>query len=371
MSSPESSAHPLVLVTGCAGRVGVALAKGVADTYRIVGLDIRPPEPGAPYDDFVECDLTDMDKTRSALREVRERHGPRVAGVAHLAAYSDFSGEPSPLYEEVTVKGSERLLEALDCFEAVEQFMFTSSLLVMHPVEEGEGPLREDSATEATWEYPRSKLKAEETLKERHGDIPLVLLRIADVYDEACHSIQLGQHIRRIYEKDLESHVFPGDKGHGQPFLHLEDLVSCIRTTLEARARLEGQELFLISEPRVLSHQELQDRIGTLIYGGEWTTLRVPKPVAKAGAWVRDKLPWEDPFIKPYMVDIADDHYPVEIQRAREKLHWEPEYRLYDVLEEMIAFLSQDPIAFYQANNLEWTGKAARAAEGESLAGDD
>ncbi len=368
MALPETEQLPLVLVTGCAGFIGTAVARGLADGYRLVGLDIREPEKEAPYKDFLECDLTDDAKTRRAVESVSERHGKHVAGVIHLAAYYDFSGEPSPLYDELTVKGSKRLIKALEVFDVVEQLMFSSSLLVMAPVEDEEAPLREDSQTRAEWEYPESKLKAEAALKECHGDIPLVILRIAGIYDEKCHSIPLSQHIRRICERKLESHLFPGDKSHGQPFLHREDLVCCIRATLEARDRLDSEETFLIAEEHVLSHQELQDRIGTLIHGKEWATFRVPKTVAKAGAWVKDKLPWEDPFIKPFMVDLADDHYPVEIKRAREKLQWEPQHNLYETLEPMIAFLSTDPAGFYRENNLEWSGAARRVAHETELA---
>lgn len=368
MNDTTIPSKPLVLVTGCAGLIGTAVAKGLADAYRLVGLDIRKPEEEAPYDDFIECDLTDDEKTGDALKRAREAHGAHVAGVAHLAAYYDFSGDPSPLYEELTVKGSARLLKGLNAFDTVEQVMFSSSLLVMRPVEEGQ-TLDEDSDTRAEWAYPQSKLEAEAKLKEVRGDIPLVMLRIAGVYDEHCDSIPISQQIRRIYEKELESHLFPGDKDHGQPFLHLDDLISCIRATLEARDRLDPEELFLIAEPQVLSQQELQDRIGTLIWGEEWTTLRIPKPVAKAGAWVKNKLPREDPFIKPFMVDIADDHYPVDIQHARETLDWTPEHRLYDTLEDMIGFLTRDPVAFYRENGLEWSSAAAKSAEGGSLDG--
>src|SRR5918996_2838250 len=43
-----------------------------------------------------------------SLRQVRERHGRRIASVIHLAAYFDLTGEPNPKYEEVTVRGTER-----------------------------------------------------------------------------------------------------------------------------------------------------------------------------------------------------------------------------------------------------------------------
>jgi nucleoside-diphosphate-sugar epimerase len=104
----------------------------------------------------------------------------------------------------------------------------------------------------------------------------------------------------------------------------------------------------------VMSYAELQDRIGELLHGREWPTIRIPKAAAKVGAWVKDKLASEEEpaFIKPWMVDLADQHYPVAIDRARAKLGWEPKRRLRETLDEMIASLKNDPQAWYQENGL-------------------
>lgn len=50
-----------------------------------------------------------------------------TGNMSAMAAYYDFSGEPSAKYEEVTVCGTERLLRALRPFE-VEQFIFKGEL---------------------------------------------------------------------------------------------------------------------------------------------------------------------------------------------------------------------------------------------------
>src|SRR5690606_40589583 len=135
------------------------------------------------------------------LDHVRYRYGSQLASVIHLADYYDFSGEPSPLYDELTVEGSRRLLRELrDQDFQVEQFVFSSSLLGMQPEEE-EGRLTESSPTEAEWAYPQSKLRAEQVIQEERGPIPAVILRIAGVYDDQCHSLPVSQQIARIYEK--------------------------------------------------------------------------------------------------------------------------------------------------------------------------
>jgi nucleoside-diphosphate-sugar epimerase len=347
-----SSTKPVVMVTGSSGLIGSRLADALADRYQVVGLDVKPPAEGGEQAAFVECDLTDAESVAEAMRQVKNQFGRALASVVHLAAYYDFSGEPSPLYEELTVGGTRRLLLSLSDFN-VEQFVFSSSLLVMKPAEEGE-EVSETSPAEAAWDYPESKLDAEAVIRQLHADTPAVILRIAGVYDEQGHSIPIAQQISRIHQKQLESYFFPGDADHGQAFVHLDDLIDCFVKTIENRGQLGDYEIFLIAEPDVMSYAELQDRIGELLHGREWPTIRIPKAVAKAGAWVKDKLASEDEpaFIKPWMVDLADQHYPVAIERARAKLGWEPKRRLRETLNDMIASLKDDPQAWYQENGL-------------------
>jgi nucleoside-diphosphate-sugar epimerase len=347
--------RPVVLITGASGLIGLRLVRHLAPEYTVVGLDLEMPSGDLPDEaTFLECDLTSDESTREAIEQARERFGSDLASVVHLAAYYDFSGEPSPLYDELTVQGTRRLLVALrEAQLRVEQFVFSSSLLVMQPAEEGE-QLTERSPVQAEWDYPQSKLDAEAVIEKERGDIPTVVLRLAGIYDEGGHSPPLTQQIWRIRERKLESFLFPGDRSHGQSFIHLDDAVACIRAVIEKRRELASTELFLVGEPEVVPYGDLQDRIGELLHGREWPTIRIPAPVAKAGAWIKDRTPLgeDEVFIKPWMIDLADAHYPVSIERAEEKLDWRPEHRLSDVLPDMIGKLRADPESWYRDNDL-------------------
>jgi nucleoside-diphosphate-sugar epimerase len=110
----------------------------------------------------------------------------------------------------------------------------------------------------------------------------------------------------------------------------------------------------LLGEPETLSYDELQRTLGQLIHGEEWKTRQVPKAVAKTGAWLQDKLSaGEESFIKPWMIDLADDHYALDISRARALLGWEPKHSLRATLPKMVAALKADPPGWYKANKLE------------------
>ena len=71
-----------------------------------------------------------------------------------------------------------------------------------------------------------------------------MILRLAGVYDEDTHVVPIAQQMSRIYEKQLESFLFPGDARHGQAFVHLDDAVSCIVKTLSGDTSLGRTRCF-------------------------------------------------------------------------------------------------------------------------------
>jgi len=182
----------------------------------VIGLDVVDPPRDNTAHTFIQTDLTDDVSVRDALSKVAGMGGGRVASAIHLAAYYDFSGEPSAMYDQLTVEGTRRLVRELrECLSEVEQIVFSSSLLAMKPVDETDTELTEESPTQGEWDYPQSKLDAERVLREQRGEIPAVVLRLAGVYDEDGHSPPITQQIKRIHEKDMESYVFPGDADRG------------------------------------------------------------------------------------------------------------------------------------------------------------
>jgi nucleoside-diphosphate-sugar epimerase len=109
----------------------------------------------------------------------------------------------------------------------------------------------------------------------------------------------------------------------------------------------------LVAEPDLVSYDELQDIIGEEIHGKEWPTIRIPKLIAKAGAWAQEKIyGGDDTFIKPWMIEHADDNYPVSSERARELLGWEPKRRLRDTIPDMIRRLRDNPQRWYEGNGI-------------------
>lgn len=362
---------PVVLITGALGTVGTALTAALEDRYRVIGFD---NDDCSGKEHAIQCDLTSDDSMELGLRKFRDAYGDEIAAVIHLAAYFDFSGEDSPLYERVNVDGTRRLLRCLQDF-SVGRFIYSGTMLVHAPCEPGEH-IDEETPVAPKWPYPRSKAEAEAVIRKEHGHIPYLLLHLAGLYDDRTAVPTLSHQIARIYEHNFKSHLYAGDLRVGQSLLHTDDMIDAFARAVDRRDDLPTEATLLIGEPDAMGYGALQDRIGELIHGREeWTTITAPKSVARAAAWAEQKsepvVPdvidrGEQPFIRPFMIEMADDHYALDISRARRSLGWEPRHWIGDEIEHLIASLTADPARWYAENGItppRWLQAAARKVE--------
>jgi nucleoside-diphosphate-sugar epimerase/uncharacterized membrane protein len=361
-ASMPKATLPTVLITGSSGFLGQAIARGLMGRYRVIGLDVMQPKSPIEGMETLEIDLTSDESVGKAMAEIRERAGNHIASVIHLAAYYDTTGEDNPKYDAVTVQGTGRLLDALKKLET-EQFLFSSTMLVHAPSPEKGVRINEDSPLDPPWAYPRSKAETEALIHAKRGSIKSVILRFAGVYDQDCRAAFIAQQIARIFERLPTAYLFTGDITHGQPYLHKEDLVDAVVRTVDRRAELPDETTLLIGEEETPSYQEMQEHIGRLIHGERWRTLSLPKGVVKLGSWVQTEVLDEDTDIRPWMVENSDDHYELDISRARALLSWAPKRSLTETLPEMIARLKADPTDWYARNKLDPSTVAASGPE--------
>ena len=344
---------PVVVITGSAGNIGSALRAALKNDYQIVGMDRQ----GTICD--IEIDLTSTPSIDLAFKIFKEKYNEKIAAVIHLAAYFDFTGEESPLYQEVNVNGTKKLLNKLQDFE-VERFIFSSTMLVHQSCQLGE-IINEDSPLKPKWTYPESKEKTEKIIQKYHGKIPYLILRLAGIYDDSSCVPTLAQQIVRIYERRIKSHLYAGDSQAGQSFIHLKDLITLFKKSIKYRNELPEEEIILAGERETVSYQNLQKIIYQLIHVEEHETQTIPASLAKAGAFIEEKIEplisddfdkGEAPFIRPFMIDMASDHYALDITKAHEQLHWEPKHRIKKNLPAIIESLKMDPKAWYDKHKI-------------------
>lgn len=356
-ASQNNPSRPLICVTGAAGKIGTALTRELRKTYFVVGFDRDPsPETDAYYD----MDVTSDASIELALRKATEEFGKDIAAVIHLAAYFDFTGEENPLYESVNETGTKQLLKELQNYN-VDRFIYSGTMLVHKAGVPGER-ISEETEIDPSWAYPKSKAKTEEIISKHRGEIAVSRLHLAGLYDDETAVPTLSNQIARIYEKTFKSYVYSGDENAGQSFIHKDDLVDAFAKVVENRFDLPQDHALLIGEPDAISYQHLQSEITQLIHGTEHVVLaNIPKPMAKIGASVEEHMEpvipddidqGEKPFIRSFMIDMASDHYALDIYQARKQLGWEPKNRIIDKLPILIDNLKKDPLAWYNANKI-------------------
>ncbi len=113
--------RPIVVITGAGGFIGRALTNRLGGSYNLIGLDRYVPEERLSSIHFETIDLT-ANTVNDIIHNIKNQYGNRLASVIHLAAYFDLTSEPNSKHEEITARGTERLLLALQDF-TVEQFV--------------------------------------------------------------------------------------------------------------------------------------------------------------------------------------------------------------------------------------------------------
>ena len=358
-----ASEKQVVIVTGSSGRIGTRVIERLAEAYQPIGMDFVGITSEKPEMEFIYVDLSSDHSVTRAFDRVRYVYGNRIACIVHLAAFYSFEGENQAMYDAITVNGTRRVLREAKKFE-VEQFIFTSTMLVHEPTKRGVIQ-SEDSPIRGKWHYPASKVKTEKVIREESENIPYVILRIAGCYDEECNCVPVSQHISRIYEKQLASYLFPGNVSNGVPYTHFDDFVDMVMLLIEKRKEIPKQTTFLCCEEDSISYRDLQTAIGKLVHNNDhWPMIWVPKWFAKFGAWAQGLNPFgPKPFIKPWMVNLADDNYEFTMDRSRKILGWAPKRSLRKTLPKMIENLNVDPIAWYKRHKIPISGYVKKHAK--------
>lgn len=353
----KKTQKPVILITGAAGNIGTALTESLCDHYTVIGLDIKAAE--ICHDHYI-FDITSEESVNYTLEQIKKQYGKTLHAVIHLAAFFDFTGQDSPLYKKINEDGTARLLNALQDLK-VGRFIYSSTMLVHEPANPGQR-ITEDTPIDPRWAYPQSKARTEDVIRNKHGDIPYSILRLAGLYDEQTAVPTLAAQIARIYEEDMKSHLYSGNLNAGQAFIHRDDLISAFCKVVDKAEELPRENEMLIGEDNTESYEALQNRIGALIHGSDkWETISVPGAIAKPGAWAEIKaeevIPdildeGDKPFIRPFMIDLASDHYELDIKKAQELLDWRPRRNIYDELPALIDTLQDDPVSWYRQNGI-------------------
>ncbi len=345
----------LIIVTGANGFIGRNVVYALSQNYHVIGLDEDSADTFIVSDanyDFIPCNFESSENVNVAFDTIREKYGSEIESVIHLAAFKTSAADDDYRYDQVNVKGTQRLLDALELFR-VQQIIFGSTMFVHDSCRVGE-LIDETHAIKPKWADPAAKYEAEKLILARTLPAKALILRMAEIYDDFCHSIPLSSQIQSIYEHRLNSIIYPGDISCGKNYLHVQDFVSAVIAAVSFKNRLPYDLTLLVGEPDTLSYDYLQRVLGRLIHGQEWLTYQVPREIALSELWLKEKKPFlNEDFIKSWMVRMADDHFALDISRAEAILNWKPRHSLNRSLAKIIYSFKDDTVSWYQEHKLQ------------------
>src|SRR3546814_18601998 len=83
-----------------------------------------------------------------------------------------------------------------------------------------------------------------------------------------------------------------------QSSVHREDLADAVLRLVDRRHALPPELPLLIGEPDPPGYAEIQDIVGAALHGEGWKTIRVPRPLAKAGIVLQNEALGSGDFIQ-------------------------------------------------------------------------
>ncbi len=158
-----------VLITGASGFIGTALIARLRKQYYIIGIDKVLHKDRDSSVLWYKVDISDKKHLNETLREIKEKVSSKIDYVFHLATYYDMLNEENEMYRKTNENGTRYLLDNLIDFD-VNNFIFTSSTIVMKPSIDGE-KLGENSSLTSTFYYGKSKIEGEKIVLEKKGKI--------------------------------------------------------------------------------------------------------------------------------------------------------------------------------------------------------
>jgi len=328
-----------VLVTGASGFLGGHLIEElVRRGYDVVGM-IRKSSSRKILEELnVKLRFGDLQEPESLVDATRD-----VDVVVHLAAYYTFFGKKE-LYERINVQGTRFLLEAM-IKNGVRKVIYCSTTEAIGPVRKPYAD--EDVEPNPVYEYGRSKLRAENVVKEYGSKgIDYTILRPSGIYGPRNVDDVSYWFITGFAKNSIVSKFIVGSGKNLVQFAHVKDIVQGFILALEKYDAARGRTYF-VSEDKAYTYEEVYGILAE-ICGREPPKMHIPPSLAKimiapVEAFNRvigkENFNWHVSTVDAVTCDRA-----YSIERIRRELGFTPKYDLRKGLKETVEWYKDNNI---------------------------
>lgn len=272
-----------ILITGASGFIGSTMVDRALELGYETWAGIRSGSSRRYLQDerirFIDLRYDNRKILSDQLRKQAERVGP-FDEVIHAAGLTKARREED--FDRVNYRHTRHLAEALTATGTLTgTFVLLSSLSVMGPGDEtGYTPFRADSVPHPNTAYGKSKLKAENFLKEMN-DFPYLILRPTGVYGPRDRDYLI---LMKAVKNGLD--VGAGFRKQILTFIHSRDLAEAIFILLEKGIR---RKAYFIADGDCYTDREFNTIVREVLHSKQVLRLRLPLWIVKPAAVVSEK----------------------------------------------------------------------------------
>ncbi|MGH7827789.1 MAG: NAD-dependent epimerase/dehydratase family protein [Candidatus Binatia bacterium] len=314
-----------ILVTGGTGFLGRYVVRRLLDAGDFVRVLVRARHKGAARKHGMNPGLAGAEEITGDLQDEDslQRAVQGMDAICHCAAHVQ-TDSPWKEFEEITVRGTERLLEAA-CREGVSRFLHISSLGIYGL--DGQGTVTEESSFDDSEKtrghYTRSKIEAERLVWKYHRDrnLPVTVVRPGILYGPGRSPF-----VARLCVPIAPSLTIAVGRSHQRLSLsYVEDVAEAVHLALRSN-RAVGKAYNIVEEG--ISQKEylaLLRRV-KLIKGR--IILLSPTPLYPLLSLLERLCRWLSitPPVSRHQFERALASLSYDTSRAREELGWRPKF---------------------------------------------
>ena len=304
-------------ITGGTGFIGQHLVKRLlSEGHRVACLSRRPIRhvPAGKNLIWIEADLLEPEKYSDCLRSCDH--------VVHLAGI--INSRRKEVYQQVNVDGTDALLRICRKVNSSRmRFLYISSIAALGPSGDN-SLLKETDTPRPDSEYGRSKLRAEEIVREYSRNIPAVILRPSFIYGPGDSR---GLQFLELFSSQTDLISYSIIKT--VCVCHVSDLVDACLLTVSRNCR--AGDVFHISDPKAYTWEDLSDILITIFR--ELFPLSSRQDSAHPG--LRPKVGLDEGEMA---AGGACKYWGCDISKARAELLFAPRYTLTSGARETISW---------------------------------
>ncbi|MHA4738686.1 NAD-dependent epimerase/dehydratase family protein [Dyadobacter sp. MSC1_007] len=329
-----------VFITGASGFIGYHLVAAALNAGMEIHAAVRPSSDlsflkqlNANANDlvYVNTDFSSKDKLKKLLEEGGYTYIIHAAGVT--------KAKTAAAYNLVNAEYSLNLAQAaMSADIPLRRFVFLSSLAALGPAAYNqEQPITEDTLPAPVTDYGKSKLLAEQYLKEVSG-LPLSIIRPTAVYGPGEKDLFV---LFKTLSKGLDAYIGKGPQRLS--FVYVKDLVAATMAALQEN----GKEVtvYNISDGKAYDRYALADQFREI--SGR-NVFRTHLPVALVGMvaglldFIYSYSSTTPVLNKEKLKELTAPNWICSIDAARNHLHYQPQYDLHQGLAETLTWYKEN-----------------------------